>query len=242
MSESISEMTQFPGRLHPVLVHLPIGFLVLLAVLEVLAMFPRLRHVTAANRTILVLTLPVALASVGCGWLLSWSGDYDAGLLVWHKWTGTGVGIAVALLWVLHWRGCRRTYRVLLFATIVLLAVASHFGGSLTHGRDYLAVGPLRFLFGSGSEADSWKGRPPGDVMAQPAYAAVIQPIFAENCVACHGRTKSKGRLRLDSLEHLLTGGDSGPVIVPGDVAQSLLLKRVRLPLEDENQDRKSVV
>ncbi len=55
-----------------------------------------------------------------------------------------------------------------------------------------------------------------------------IRPVLHEQCVKCHGPEKQKAGLRVDSREALLRGGDSGPALVPGDAAVSLLLKAVR--------------
>src|SRR5437867_1890097 len=55
-----------------------------------------------------------------------------------------------------------------------------------------------------------------------------IRPALAENCHKCHGPQKQKGHLRLDSRTALLKGGDTGPVIVPGDPAKSKLLTAIR--------------
>jgi mono/diheme cytochrome c family protein len=54
-----------------------------------------------------------------------------------------------------------------------------------------------------------------------------IRPILVNHCLDCHGDRKQEGRLRLDSREALLAGGDSGPVIVPGDPEKSLLIEAV---------------
>jgi len=57
-----------------------------------------------------------------------------------------------------------------------------------------------------------------------------IQPLLVENCFRCHSHSadKIKGGLMLDSLAGVLQGGDSGPVIVPGEPEKSLLIKAVR--------------
>jgi mono/diheme cytochrome c family protein len=70
---------------------------------------------------------------------------------------------------------------------------------------------------------------------AQPAPGSVdtdffetkIRPLFAEKCFACHTEARSGG-LQLDSREHFLKGGKSGPVAVPGDPNASLLVKALR--------------
>jgi hypothetical protein len=55
-----------------------------------------------------------------------------------------------------------------------------------------------------------------------------VRPILIENCYACHSaETKPAGGLRVGDRNGLLTGGMSGPAVVPGEAAKSLLLKRV---------------
>src|SRR6516164_6516811 len=55
-----------------------------------------------------------------------------------------------------------------------------------------------------------------------------IRPLLVENCYRCHGAGKKvKGNLRLDSRATMLEGGDTGPAVVPGQPARSLLIKAV---------------
>jgi hypothetical protein len=55
-----------------------------------------------------------------------------------------------------------------------------------------------------------------------------VRPVLVEHCYKCHGNGKTKGGLSLISREAMLKGGDSGPALVPGDTAKSLLLQAVR--------------
>jgi hypothetical protein len=55
-----------------------------------------------------------------------------------------------------------------------------------------------------------------------------IRPILAGTCFRCHGGERTGGKLRVDSREALLKGGESGPALVPGDPARSLLLRALR--------------
>jgi hypothetical protein len=59
-------------------------------------------------------------------------------------------------------------------------------------------------------------------------FSKEIQPIFEASCIKCHARGKDKGGLRIDTRETLLKGGDSGPVVVPGKSADSLLIALVQ--------------
>ncbi len=58
-------------------------------------------------------------------------------------------------------------------------------------------------------------------------FETKIRPVLAGTCYRCHGSTKTSGGLRIDSLEALLQGGDSGPAIVPGKPEESLLIKAI---------------
>lgn len=58
-------------------------------------------------------------------------------------------------------------------------------------------------------------------------FETKIRPLFHEHCIACHGEKKQWSGLRVDSLSALLSGGDSGPAIVPGSPSTSLLIKAV---------------
>src|SRR5947207_6614348 len=63
---------------------------------------------------------------------------------------------------------------------------------------------------------------------AEPVdYLRDIKPLLASRCTSCHGAIRQKARLRLDTAELLRTGGRSGPAVVPGKHAESLLIERV---------------
>ncbi|RLS42097.1 MAG: DUF1553 domain-containing protein [Planctomycetota bacterium] len=64
-------------------------------------------------------------------------------------------------------------------------------------------------------------------------FEAKIRPVLAGTCFRCHGDSKTGGNLRIDSRQALLTGGDSGPAIVPGNPEESLLLKAITRKSDD---------
>lgn len=55
-----------------------------------------------------------------------------------------------------------------------------------------------------------------------------VRPLLIQKCLSCHGEEQQKGSLRLDSLEAMLKGGDSGPAIVPGNPDESMLVEAIR--------------
>ena len=231
MHEQMSDFSQFIARFHPALVHLPVGFVVLLGALEALAFRPQLKHLSSASRTILALTVPVVFCSAATGWLLARNGDYDPHLLVWHRWTGVSMAVATAFLLVAERCGWQRTYRVGLAVTVVLVAVTGHWGGSLTHGQGYLTrYAPAWLGGGAGSAA-----APAGHTAEASLYGTEIQPVFTKYCVSCHGPNKTKAKLRLDSYDGLLAGSENGPVVKAGNSAESVMVQRLKLAPEEED-------
>ena len=223
----VNHLLVFVGRFHPLLVHLPIGALVLLGLLELISGLTRWKNVVPNRHWILAFAAMGACAAAGCGWLLAETGGYDSQLLKAHRFLG--IALSAACLGTFLTRRRVFAYRVSLAGTLLLLAIASHLGGSLTHGRDFLtryAPKPFRGLQGSA-------GIPrPGLPVPEPVFTTMIQPILQERCSACHGPEKHKADLRLDTLEGLRQGGRSGPLLNAGK--ESLLIQRITLPVDDD--------
>jgi uncharacterized membrane protein len=218
----LTDLLSTLGRLHPLLVHLPIGALFVLAFLELLARHPRSRHANASASWILAFTVPALLAAAACGWLLADDGGYGEDLLRWHRWTGLGATVAGVATGLACWLDLKKLYRLALAGALALTIGAGHFGGTLTHGSDYLTG---RWL--TPSDAPEAAGVEP-----PRAFAAEVKPILDRYCVGCHGPEKVKGELRLDSWAALLKGGENGPAVAAGAADGSELLKRVRSPLD----------
>lgn len=64
-------------------------------------------------------------------------------------------------------------------------------------------------------------------------FADEVVPMLAANCTACHNQKVREGGLSMDSLERMLAGGDSGPSIVAGKPAESVLFLRASHRQED---------
>ena len=237
MSSGLNDLLLFVGRFHPMLVHLPIGGLILLGVLELLAKFTRFKAAAQGNRLILGLVAAASIAAALLGLMLSQSGGYDPQLLPWHKWAGITVAVTCTLTWLLNWLGPLRAYQISLLVTLAVLGVASHLGASITHGRDFLtqfAPAPLRALLGASGRSPDAPGTK-SDLTQQPVFSALIQPILQRHCSACHGPEKHKADLSMESYETLLKGGKNGPVLIPGKVMESPMIHRLLLLLKDED-------
>ncbi len=237
MSSAPFDLVLFLGRFHPVLVHLPIGGLILLGTLELLARFPRYKGAAQANRLILGLTAVASVATAVLGWMLSHAGGYNPQLLRWHKWAGIALAAACLLTWLLNWLDRPRAYHVCLGMTLVFLVVASHLGASITHGRDFLtqfAPGPFRALL-SARQPPAETRIITADLSRQRVFSDLIQPILERRCAACHGPEKHKGGLTMESYDTLLKGGIDGPVLIAGRALDSPMIHRLFLPLDDED-------
>jgi uncharacterized membrane protein len=223
---------QFLGRFHVLVVHLPIGFLVLLPLFEIVGIFrPALRE---AAGFVLGLGAAACLGSLALGYLLAWGGGEAGPTVMRHMWGAIAlcIGTLLCLLMRPAWssRADRHVYPSLLVLVLLALVWTAHQGGSLTHGSNYLSAympSSLRnvLAFGIVRAAPN-----PGSF-----YEKHIDPIFEANCVSCHGAGKIESSLRLDTYEGLMSGGKDGAVIAPGSAEKSLLLQRVTLPVDNKH-------
>src|SRR5690606_27302037 len=58
-------------------------------------------------------------------------------------------------------------------------------------------------------------------------FARDVRPILEQHCYRCHGPDDVNGDLRLDAVSSMLSGGASGPALVPGKSGASLLVKAI---------------
>ena len=68
---------------------------------------------------------------------------------------------------------------------------------------------------------------PPASAKTGVTYATDIKPIFDASCVKCHSGDHPKARLHMDTLEGVLKGTKEGPVVTPGNSADSFLVKAI---------------
>ncbi len=61
---------------------------------------------------------------------------------------------------------------------------------------------------------------------APPSFETAVKPVFTAKCLACHG-VAAMGKLDLRTPESILKGGESGPVVMPGEADKSLIIDKV---------------
>jgi uncharacterized membrane protein/mono/diheme cytochrome c family protein len=218
------------GRFHPVLVHLPIGILLLAALFQLMSQKEKFQSLHAATGIALFWGMLFAIASCISGYLLSTTGDYDEALIFKHQWLGIAVAAVSIIANYLH-RKKNKQNKWVMALMVLLITITGHFGGSITHGSDYLTS-----AFSSDSkEISIAKRKPLPDVQQAVAYSDVIRPILESKCYNCHGPNKQKGKLRLDQPEFILKGGKDGEVIIAGKSDESALIRRIFLPKENKD-------
>jgi mono/diheme cytochrome c family protein/uncharacterized membrane protein len=225
-------ITELVGRFHPLFVHLPVGILLLALLLQWL--FRKEQSVLSHRMMKVIWSAGILSALLSCitGYLLSSQAGYDENTIVLHMWMGIAVaGVSLLIGAKVFSRRFDAVYKIASVLLLILIAGTGHFGGSLTHGDDYLSS-----VFADGEETPvTAEIKPIANVQEAAIYADVVQPIFETRCYSCHGEKKQKGKLRMDSPEALLKGGKNGDVIEPGKGSESELIKRLLLPQEDEH-------
>jgi len=227
-------VTEFLGHLHPVLVHLPIGILLLACLFLWLSRKEKYSYFQSSIPVILLMGTISACATCITGYLLSGSGEYDEDLVQLHQWMGISVAVFSAAIYVLYKKNKLVSWQIpiAVFFTILIL-ITGHLGGSLTHGSDYLTK-PLEDQSGSDTVLIV-KRKPIPDIRQAIAYKDVIEPIFQSKCYGCHSTLKQKGKLRLDQPDLIMKGGKDGPVIIAGKAGESEMIKRVQSAREEEH-------
>ena len=66
-------------------------------------------------------------------------------------------------------------------------------------------------------------------------FQHVILPVLTAKCNKCHCEEKSKGKLRMDTYEMAMTGGENGKNFVAGNLKDSLSIERILLPDSDDD-------
>jgi uncharacterized membrane protein len=227
-------ISEFIGHFHPVLVHLPVGILLLGVLLQWLSFTEKYKNLRPAVSIVFFCGMITAVCSCVTGYILSVNEEYDKTMVERHQW----FAIALALVSILVYLKTRLPGRwisekILSLLLLVLIFATGHLGGSITHGSDYLTK-PFEGIFTRDSLTDM-EIKPIPDVQQAYVYADIIKPIFQNKCYSCHGPNRQKGKLRLDDSLHLLQGGKDGKVIYPGNANESQLIKRLLLPVDNED-------
>jgi uncharacterized membrane protein len=206
------------GRLHPVVLHVPLGLLVALGVLEFGALLLR-RPVPRGSVLALacVCALTAVLAALS-GLALAAEPGYEGDGVGNHEIAGIVLGSLCVLCAPLAFLARRLPFRIVLALALGAALPAGHLGGELSHGEGFV-LAPLAAL-------------PPANATE---FERTIAPILRRSCTKCHNPDKLKGELDLTTRKGIEKGGESGDTLVPGKPDDSDLLKRPLLPEDDDD-------
>ncbi|TMM51996.1 DUF1553 domain-containing protein [Maribacter algarum] len=243
--ENLNWIFQFLGRLHPLLVHFPIGLLVVALFMELLTIGGKRKGLREGTHWVVYVGTVFAILSALFGWLLRTQEEYSGELVDNHQYTGIATAVLATLTTILLRLTIKgklpdfRAYRAGLSVTVVFLTIAGHLGASLTHGEDYLTS----VLPGNTDVYDNTKGlalltelknSDSISLAQQDKLNLEVRAIFAHNCYQCHSENKSKGELVLENKKGVFRGGESGVIIVSGKPDESELYKRITLSPNEE--------
>ncbi|AXT56758.1 hypothetical protein D1815_13730 [Aquimarina sp. AD1] len=231
----VSDFVLFLGRFHPLVVHLPIGFLFFAFILEIVAKYQKKELLKEAVPLALFLGAVSAIIACVLGYMLSLSGDYDGEALDKHFWFGIATTVIAVLAWILKTKRAKNIVKesvrlniATLTFIVLLLSITGHYGGNLTHGSDYLTT-YLPF-----SEKEKKEVPKINSIEEAQLFAHVVHPILDNKCLSCHNNSKKKGGLSLADQVSILKGGKNGVALVAGSSDQSELIKRVHLDTDDK--------
>ena len=247
VKESSFWLWNFLGRLHPIAVHFPVGLILFAAILELFTIKNFNSKLRPGINLLVIAGVVSAIISAILGLLLARNGDYGKAILALHQWIGIATASLGALALFLLLRNQKssqpwviKAYRGLLFFTAFGVIVAGHFGGSLTHGSDYLAETipwseSYKPVEKNSINFASFKDSTGKLTPKQEAELNVqVRAILAHNCYKCHGADKVKGDLRLDMKDMIFKGGEHGAVLIAGNPMESEIVKRITLPGNDK--------
>lgn len=225
------------GRFHPLIVHLPIGFL-LLGLMMLVFDRKESKHLNIIRFTffwgtlstlIAIFTGTIQLIREGYPW------EDVQGHLIFGVFT-----FILSFLIYLKLKGYRLfqglSHQFLGYGLLVILLITGHLGGNLTHGRDHLTAPlPSGLKEALGIKVPSQNlVLLPDTYQELPLYLGVIQPILDQKCVSCHNPKKTKGALLLHNYKGIINGGEEGPIISRVSPQKSEMLKRIHLPKDEK--------
>lgn len=145
-SAEASSGVLFIGRFHPILLHMPVGALGLLCIME-LACLTRSGEEKLGPAALLTLWVGAAgsVAAVLAGIMLSREGGYEGGNFTLHQTlalVGTaGVLLALVVRIMAMGQGSQELlhgYRAVFFLSFGIMGLGAHFGGNMSHGSKFL--------------------------------------------------------------------------------------------------------
>ena len=229
----MTDFVFFLGRFHVLVLHLPIGIVIVAVVLDFVARRERYRALAQVSPFLWGAAALSAVLTVALGYMHFAEGGFAGPSGNAHRLLGTTTAVVMLLGWWVAARSASTWLKPAIgVLALVLVSVTGHYGGNLTHGPTFLveyAPAFLRSLIGAEAKRPQ-----PTSVAAADPYLDVVQPLLRQRCGTCHGGEKHEGSFSMATYASTLAGGDTGRAIVPGKLEASELYYRITLPPDDE--------
>lgn len=230
------DLIYFLGRFHVLVLHIPLGIIVALFVLELMVRKEKYRHLAAASAFLWIAAAVSAIVTVVLGYMHFAEGGFDGPSAAQHRTFGTALAIIITVVALLRSSRFAQGYMPAFLpaaALMVLLAsITGHYGGNLTHGSTFLieyAPQPIRTLMGLPPRRE-----PVVSLGVADPFHDLVGPMLDERCSSCHNEDKRQAELVLTSYEGLLRGGETGDAVVARRPQFSELYRRITLEPDDE--------
>ncbi|MGJ8681838.1 c-type cytochrome domain-containing protein [Paraglaciecola sp.] len=226
------DITQFFGRFHVLVLHLPIGILMLAALWELAI---QVKNSTRSPLLNVIWFWGAISAIFACilGWMLTQAGGYSAEAVFIHRTFGI-LTACIAILSFVYFTVADKLNSFIVYSLtlgqLFLLFSTGHYGANMTHGETYLVDHAPNLLRTSLGFPPHKRPRSKVTSLEQADIILdVIQPMLNKRCISCHNDNKLKGKLNLTSIKSIMNGGKSGPAIVAKDLHKSELYQRITL-------------
>ncbi|SHH73933.1 Uncharacterized membrane protein [Chryseolinea serpens] len=214
---------QVAGRMHPLVLHIPIGMMIFLVALLLMEKWLDQAVAPVIISFGLILTSLSASVTALFGFFLSLQGDYGADALTRHKVSGVLLSFLCYFVVLLYQQKKRQAIffgaGLVCFVTLV---VAGHTGAVLTHGENFVLAPMTR------------GEKPVLTVETASVYHFAVEPILEKKCFSCHNESKAKGGLIMTTVEKFKAGGKEGTAFTEGHPEASRMIKAFYLPLSDD--------
>ena len=221
------------GRFHPLIIHLPIGFIVMGLLIEL-----NKKKFNWSNDSLKFIFFWASMSGVLS--IISGYFQYQKGGYLWdtvggHFYAGiTTVVLSVSFFLYLnnfkYFNLLPRKFYTL--GHLIILTITGHLGGNITHGEDHL-IEPINNLVGMTDEQINITMNYE-DYANKSVFINLIQPILDDKCVKCHNQKKTKGGLQMHNFESLVKGGKNGIIFNFDDPELSEILVRIHLPKSEK--------
>ncbi|MBR98577.1 MAG: hypothetical protein CMC57_01235 [Flavobacteriaceae bacterium] len=221
------------GRFHPIIIHLPIGFIIIGLLIELS------RKKFKESKNILIFIFSWGTISCILSIISGFLQYLQEGLL----WESIDRHFYFGILTLLFTFGFyqylkgknffsslpRRLYTVGLVLTVT---ITGHLGGQITHGDQYLTE-PFQIMM-DGELSNEETLLSSSNASEGPIFNSLIQPILNSKCISCHNSEKSKGGLALHNFESLQRGSKNGMIINYENPELSEIFVRIHLPKNEK--------